>query len=311
MQRKLSIIKNGYDVLRIIEMGLGEFKITNETGNNDFKVYTLSLFSKPQKLDFNKSKKWEISYHVSTNEMPTKIHLKNEDGKEYITLPLKELIDPDINTEIPIPLFKVLIPDSCLSKRYKRSIKGDKNHVVIDIGDNNSLEIFVTSADFVERNYIEKWQNVIFSLIANDMRFYATNSPEYMALNMYFGLNDCNHSSKLINQSVKITENIGVFVNTVNIPNLHEDKLDFLFLENSIYLTLLVNQTFSYSMTSKKYILYEKDMENTKFFNSTEILKWKRIFYEDRVRTDKIMNNYKEKIRRQESRYQTKRKRIN
>ena len=304
MGRKLSIIKKGYDVLRIIEMGNGEFKITNETGIKDFNVYAQELFLKPKYINFDKSQEWEISYHSSTDKEPAKIHLKKRKNNEYTTLPLTNLIDPDTNTEIPIPLFKVIIPDVALSKEYNYDVNGDKEHVVIDIEDNNSIEIFLTSNLFVKnKHYSDKWKNMIDILISTDIRYYASKLNDYVYMNdFYREMNNpdvTGSMNRLVCRGASITNNIGIMVSTTNILDLNTNKLVFLFIDNSEYLTFLANMKFIDPNTNQIMKLYKYDLKDNSYFNNEETKKWEMIINQKEKETNKLLKKYCSRITQQ------------
>lgn len=82
--KKIAVVKNGYDVMRIIEMNSDnencELKIVLFIDNCDIDIKYLKLFSTIEKQKFDKTKKFELTYHKKSTTQPTKIHLKFDDG---------------------------------------------------------------------------------------------------------------------------------------------------------------------------------------------------------------------------------------
>lgn len=60
MNKKIAIIKDGYDIMRIIEGNSDgekcDFKICFMNGDSNFDIYYMKLFSKAKKLEFDKKK---------------------------------------------------------------------------------------------------------------------------------------------------------------------------------------------------------------------------------------------------------------
>lgn len=307
MNKKIVIIKNGYDVLRIIEGKSDgdtcEFKIIFMIDNDNIEICYLQLFSDIQKLEFDKSKKMEITYHKSTISKPAKIHLKlhdKETGKcEYVSLPLKELIDPDVNTEIPIPLFKIIIPDNVLKTKYIQK----KDHVVFDVEDNNMVEIFLTQNGFTKKNYHQKWDCLNQNLISTGIEFYATGLTEYFFINDRYNLGDQYDIHNVITREastvVDITDDIGIQINKIRNQNLKEEKLRALFIENSIYLGFLAGMaTIDYKH------MYLVDFKNDKYFNDKERKKWEYRFNKIFYKTDRLIQKNKVKYAQMIKKYE-------
>lgn len=298
MNKKIAIIKDGYDIMRIIEGNSDgekcDFKICFMNGDSNFDIYYMKLFSRAKKLEFDKNKKWEITYHKATSTKPTKIHLKNKEESEYITLPLKELLDPDVNTEIPIPLFKIIIPDGILKNKYKPK----KEHRIIDISGNNVVEIFLTKSGMAGSNVYDKWSNIELGLMGNAMEFYATNNPKYMGLNIKCTfINKKSPEERIVHNLctlADITDDIGIRVNTVNIPNMNKlNNISVLFIENAAYLAFLAGGKIYTEDYKDGQLIYKKDIENEKYFSESERKKWNFYFQKNFKKANSLIKKYK------------------
>ena len=188
MNKKMIITKNGHKLFKVIEGKCTEdkceFKIIPEMQSTEIKIFTMQLFSKAEEFIFDTNRILEITYHKSTLSQPAKIHLKLTNKKDkadikYETLPLRNLIEPDINTEIPIPLFKVIIPNEVDTKIYT---KGNE-YKVFDIKDSNVIEIFMMTSARKEKQILEKWNFLNSQLIMNPIEYWVTGADKYVALN--------------------------------------------------------------------------------------------------------------------------------
>ncbi len=303
MKNKVAIIKNGYDILRIVQ---GSKDIDNCDlkicfMNSNYEIKYMKLFSNYKNLKFDKNSKWELTYHRATISKPTKIHLKNKIEKEkYITLPLTELLDPNFNTEIPIPLFKVIVSNGCnLIKKYNEKGMPKKDHTIIDMKENNILEIYLTKNGFIKSNFYEKWKNISFSLFGNAMEYYATNNQKYIAKNIFDTFKNPNNTedgNKIYNIGIStdVTNDIGIFVNTVNDPDIKENNnYSINFIENKLFLGLLGGLEKKYNEGDKQFMLYTEDIENKKYFSEDEYRKWKYIFEKEIKKIDRKIKRKK------------------
>lgn len=160
--KTIVITKNYYKVLEIIEFNSdkykSEFKIVPMIYSNKFRIFYLKMFSLKKEIKFDTSKYIEITYHKAKMGLNTKIQLKiidknNNNIVEYIPLPLERLIDPNVNTEIPIPLLMIIVPDNVLKEPYVHKNK----YVKFEMGNNNIFEIFMTKKDFISSNLFDKY----------------------------------------------------------------------------------------------------------------------------------------------------------
>ncbi len=280
--KKIAITKNGYDILRISEAASDgnncEFKVCPMIHSQDINIYYMQLFSEPKYFEFDRNKKLTITYHKANENKETKIHLKleNESGVEYKDLKLTKLLDPNVNTEIPIPLLKITVPDEVLYKEYRK-----KNyHTQFEIGNNNIIEVYLTKKGYKDSNLFDKWKNLNFFLFANSFQYFATGQNEkYAAQNLYAKLLLKDESP--INMKTDVTDDIGISINIVNNPNIKTSKVCMLFIENAAYLGFLGgSRVFTDKFPNGK-LAYKYDLDNDKYFNSEEKEKWEKIFQKE------------------------------
>ncbi len=308
-ERKIAITKNGYDILRIVEGSKDgdkcEFKILPRIDAKNIDIYSMKLFSKSECFEFDRNRKIEITYHKSTNDKPTKIHVKqiNRNNKEdiiYNTLPLTELLDPDVNTEIPIPLLKIIVPDEILTVPYRRK---PKEHREIDIKDNNIIEIYMTRNGYIEANMENKWFNLRNLQCGNAMQYYATGLDKYVSQNINMSLVNIsrgNLKERVINIGTDVTKDIGIKVNTVKYPDrLRTEKLRMLFIENSAYLGFLGGPKMYTREFPNGKPAYKYDIDNVKYFSNEEKSKWENIFQMEFKKLDRLIKESNGKYQKQ------------
>lgn len=303
-EKCIAITKKGYDILRIIELERNEkecgFKICPLTDAKNVDIYYLKLFSDVELFPFDNNKRLEITYHRSNNEEPAKIHLKlidnaNDKIFNYITLPLDKIISPNVNTEFPIPLFQVAIPDNLSNKKYQKR----KNHLQFEIEDNNVIEIFLTKKDFINSNFATKWPKTDLLLFSTSIEYYATGlTPKYVKTNIA----PLSQSPKTICMSANVTNDIGIRINTIR-RNKTYSKLEFLFIENIAYLAFLEGLPIKYTLNESWVKLYEDELYNNKHFNIKEKHKWENTFNEEFKKLNKLIVDSNGKYEKQFIKY--------
>lgn len=313
MQKKIAITKNGYDILRIVQGKTTEehceFKIIPMVEPKDTRICYMKLFSEPEEFKFDKEFKFEITYHIANEKEPAKIHIKI-DNKElenpYKTIPVSKLIEPNIKTEIPIPLFKLIIPDEVLTKKYKHK----KEHKEFNIKENNIIEVFMKRAGDIGTDNFEKWQTINTMLNTNSLQYLATGLEKYAMLNyneMRYSVNE-EHMLWSSSMSSDISDRIALEINTLKSVNVSTNKLDFLFIENEAYLGLLTGRKIYDEQHKNKIFLYEKDLENSQYFNQQERKKWIKFFENEKQKTDKLIieadRRYQQQFERQQEEYE-------
>ena len=307
MSKKIVITKNGYEILKIIEWASDaqncEFKIIPSIDTQNINIYYMKLFSKGEFFQFDKNKNLEITYHKATLSKPTKIHLKmidkqNKEDVVYKTLPLDELLDPDINTEIPIPLLKIIIPDNVLTKKYQPK----KTYKQFDIQDNNIIEIYMTKSKFIQSDFSQKWKMLDTILLGNSMEYFATGLDKYIAQNIYTTFYNKEHVRNVC-ITADVTNNIGIRINTIRNPNIRTDKMNMLFIENKAYLGFLGGPKVTYKDSKITKRAYEYDLENPKYFYDKEKEKWKYIFQREMKKLDNLIKKSNGKYQKQFKEY--------
>lgn len=289
MKKKILITKNGFKLLKIIEGKCDgdkcEFKIIPEVESKYIDIFTLQLFSKSEEFLFDKDRELEITYHKSTLSKPTKIHLKliNKNDKSdiiYKTLPLTRLIDPDIHTEIPIPLLKIIIPNIINTKLDEKS---EKDYKKFEIGDNNIIEIFMTQSetDVKDNIYPQKWLFLNMQLMLNPIQYWATGDNKFIGQNYAMQYYKREHYTHNICVQADVNDDIGIKINTMNCEGIDSDKLQFLFIENEFYLGFLAGTSIRNESETEFKLVYKKDIENDKYFDDKERKKWEYIFQKE------------------------------
>ncbi len=292
MERKIAIIKNGYDILRIREINSDEekceFKICIMAEQKNVKILYNKLFSEKKEIEFDKDEYYEITYHKATISQPPKIHIKfpKSNDKKYITLPLKNLIEPDIHTEIPIPLFKITIPDKCLTVKYKPK----KAHKIIDIENNNCIDIYMKKSG-VQIDY-DKWFNIGMMLRLNAFEFNATNSLRYMGKNLQTIFYKMNHEVCKLSVATDISDDVGISINEIKDNDINHEKIEILFIENSLYLAFVGLSRKSHDGITE--FCYKLDIKS---FNEDEQKKWEYRFKKLENKLNVNLKRYSERIR--------------
>lgn len=291
MNKKMIITKNGHKLFKVIEGKCTddkcEFKIIPEMQSTEIKIFTMQLFSKAEEFIFDTNRILEITYHKSTLSQPAKIHLKLTNKKDkadikYETLPLRNLIEPDINTEIPIPLFKVIIPNEVDTKIYT---KGNE-YKVFDIKDSNVIEIFMMTSARKEKQILEKWNFLNSQLIMNPIEYWVTGADKYAALN--YKLQELERKDFVANMSMSsdLNEDIRLIINTVNCKKIDVEKYTMLFVENKYYMGFLGGRKIFRNDGSEPKLAYQIDMENDAYFDDNERKRWKYRFEKEFSKLD-------------------------
>lgn len=295
--KKIAITKNGYDVLRIIELNSDKdkctFKIVPKIDLDKLNIKCMRMFSLYQSIEFDPSKIVEITYHKNDGIHETKIHIKmidknNKDDVLYKTLPLERLIDPDVNTEIPIPLLKIIVPNSTLTNKYQESSK----YVRFDMENNNIFEIFMTKKDFIYEDLIEKFPNINSFLMSDSLEFFT--SGVFRGYNLQCTLNESVVTNNPKNSVVaaNITDDIGLLVLKAFDPGIKEDKACMLFIENEFYLPISINRITINS--GKRQLIYEEDLDNNTKLTKEEKEKYKYRFEKQIKKFNKFRSSHNE-----------------
>ena len=221
--------------------------------------------------------------------MHSEIHIKlinKLDNNDYNIIPLnlKNILDPNVNTEIPIPLLRAIIPDEILNVKYKKSTE----HKNFDIQDNNIIDIFLTKPNFVKEDFIRKWPKIATIMLSSDIQYYVTISREYIYKNYEMSLT--NNQEHLVGIATNITNDFGILINVTKYPyQLKTDKLSMMFIENAAYLgTFSIPIKIDRLSVSKE--AYRFDIEN---FNKENREKWEDIFKKSKRNLDIYINMHR------------------
>ena len=279
-KKKIAIKNNEFDIGRIIPTVKGDesydFKISFL--DYEFDIYAIPLFEKPIEIKFGKEGIREITYHKSKMGKGPIVAIKRInyiDGKVYQNLPFEKLLEPTYMTEFPIPLCKILIPEKNNYKKYKPK----EEHIELDVGNQNVIELYLTNKIFNLETFHEKWPNIDSALFFHAFEFFATNDLSYTEEKMkYFFSKE--KKPRLARESFPITENMNVLF------NIYKDELFFdkgkkitiTFIENQQFFPLLGHTPFreknDNGLLEKKKISWEMDIENADVFTIKEKEKW-------------------------------------
>ncbi len=294
MQKKILITKNGYEILKIIEMNSNHdkcsFKIIPMVDNNDLKITATKMFSNPEEIEFDSSKNIELTYHKKTKLYEPKIHIKMIDkitGEiTYKTLPLKRIIEPNINTIIPIPLLQIIIPDNIVMKKYIN----DKEYKEFDIGDNNIIEIFLTNNMTSIRKFMYDLPTIA-NVLFNDS-FELFTSGECLARNLSRTFDEIGYYGvKTVMFGSNVTKDIGIWIVNVYDKNINNNKLEVNFIENEFYLPITINRWIL--INNQKMKLYLRDLDNNVLLSSEARIKYLKLFESSIMKYQNYVNNIK------------------
>jgi hypothetical protein len=169
---KVCIKSGSRDLLRIVPFPAGneyDFKIS--VLRNDFELRMHpesqeSFYLPPEDFDL---KEWDLTYHNSTNNQPTKIHLKScNKPYQYLPLPISNFANPQKTSFFPIPFMKIGFSPTDRYKQYKAK----HTHKVVEIKADNVLEIFIVHSGFDWSSFISKWALFDFIYAMAPMEFF-------------------------------------------------------------------------------------------------------------------------------------------
>ena len=162
---KLAIVKSQKDLLRVIPLFRGsviEFKIST-LGSSYSIEYWHQRIHNPELYTTSS----EITYHGSVKKsgktLPGVIHVKEVDrisGIVYYKYRFPKVADILMDSEFPIPLFKLTIAENSDGSYTRKA-----DHSVFDfdspeIAPSNVLEVYIVSKHFNYNRFINKWPNI-------------------------------------------------------------------------------------------------------------------------------------------------------
>ena len=307
MNKKIAFVKDGCDIARIIvgkpKGAKYDFKFS--LMENDYAVCIVPFFKKPQLFDVDIPSHWEITYHKSQGNKSPIIAMKHKSierpGKYpsveqgYKTFPFKNLLEPTIVSEFPIPIFKIALPLNKTSSIYKPDIA---NHVLLDMQKNNIAEVYLTNTKFNFETFTHKWPNISLGLLVHSFEFYATNDIKYTVnKSKYFFPQG--KDERIANISFPISDDVMITIILYNDANINTSiiKPQLTFIENEHYFGLLGHTTVAFpesdgKISAKRYA-YELDLENSEYFTTKEKDKWYYWFNRWRVQLERAIKNSK------------------
>lgn len=278
-EKKVAILKDGKDIGRIIPFNVDgdeyDFKISFSKNNYQICIYKF-LSNKPEIQLMDDSPEWEISYHRSTISRPTTIHLKEKKNQpQYKELPLKRLMDPDINSEFPIPFMKIEIPNGLDSTVYNG--KNSSQHIKFDMEDANVAEFYLANSNFDFENFSNKWPTMSMMLLTSPLEFFATNK----------GLEDSNKEffskdgePRLAAVEFDLNDDMKFYINLYNNEELDSEGIKVTFIENEYAHAILglinIRHGNEFGIGEKKPAYLEDLSRGT--MSPEEIKKWKYRF---------------------------------
>lgn len=175
------ITRQGKDISRVIFQIAedGKYDIKFEFMGNPYQVHSYRLFSlSPITWNVENPQNVNMSYHHGANDRKVLIHMKDitKTGKDmYRTLPISRIQPPNINQLLPIPLFKMEIPQTVVDAAPE--YKAKSYHQRFELDKANVIEVFMASDEFDIRNYFENaYSHLMISQLMLSFEYFATGS---------------------------------------------------------------------------------------------------------------------------------------
>ncbi|WP_075979939.1 hypothetical protein [Bacillus massilinigeriensis] len=298
---KVAIIKDGKDIGRIIPFNKNEadadFKISFSKNNYSVNMFSF-LSTSPELLNLENMTEWEISYHRRTVLKPTVIHLKEKKNQpEYKVLPLKRIIDPSIHHEFPIPFMRIQIPISFQAKDYKE--KRSKKPVVVDMGEANVAEFYLTNTSFDYEAFSMKWPAISFRLLTSSFEYFATNNMTTDE-NKYKYFLPSGDDIRTAAMEIDINQDMKFYINMYKNPDLIDGDMKVTFIENEFAHALLGLSPIGYENAQGKVEMrpgFEEDL-NRDTMPFEEKQKWRYRFKRMQDKLEQEMKRIQKSKRR-------------
>lgn len=182
MVQSIAIIKNGYDICRVIpnDPKNGKYNLKISLLGKPFDIEVYKQFAvRATRIELDYQESIEISYHIGDKNYPVLIHLKKK-GKngeiQYTKLPLDHIKAPNVNSEYPMPLFRLVLPNqSIIEQDYSRYSPKPKKHRVLDIEDSNVVEFWMTGTSFNSEKFMHQDSEWDFAQMMMPIEFFAAN----------------------------------------------------------------------------------------------------------------------------------------
>ena len=242
MAKKICIRYKDFDLLRIIPFPAGseyDFKISLVDNDYDLRMHALNekWFWMPHDENFH-LKDWEITYHNKAGEKPSKLHLKSLVEPYYChDFLIRRMTDPISSPEFPIPFLKIGVSKD---SSQLRQFRAKKDHVVIDIGSANVVELFIVGADFDPEKFMRKWEmfDLLYTVVPIEFFVNGKLSEEFLRPK-YEAIYTVNES--LFRFKTKINDQLGIMAAWYLDSNIDGSKQrSFIsFYENQDYLRFM------------------------------------------------------------------------
>ena len=273
---KIAVVKNGFDILRIIEMD-------NDSDNCSFKIVPMidisllqidysKMFNLRRKLDNNYDNRIEISYHKSNGTHEAIIHIKKDNKRtrdSYDDIPLNRLKDPNINGLFPIPLLEISVPDNMvLTKRYN-----SHDSKTFDMGNDNVVSLFLTKNDYIYENIFDKFPRLSHLLLFSPFEFFTTG--------IYRDFDEKILTGGVHNVSIasNISNDIGIYMLKMRSNSINNNKVCFHFIDNEFYLPITICRV-TYDRGYRE-MIYELELDTNDKLSSKEKEKYKYRFVKE------------------------------
>ena len=153
--QRLAISRAGVDIARLMPgaMDGGKLDIKLSLLGHEFEVYTYPLLAiNPNVMIPDASQGKDITYHHGAEGKDVVIHIKNgkaeEGDRKYVNLPITEIVPPNTDTLVPLPLLKLEIPKQLDCARKKRPRKRPGKRSFEMDADCDVVEVYMTSREW-------------------------------------------------------------------------------------------------------------------------------------------------------------------
>lgn len=243
---RVPIIKSDKDICRIIfqKSDNGKYDIKLEFMGNDYKVYVHKLFERNSvEINVKNPDSTNISYHRGKNNNPVIIHLKDENAiqEKYKTLPLQRIQAPNINQKIPVPLFKIEVPDGVITKAppYKKK----SYHNTFETADNNVFEFYMTPIEYFYDTRLNE-SSLVYPMEVLPIEYFASNTVAIDSDKYKYWIP--NGAPQLRRMLIGNLNGMCLMVNQYMNPTLNMSHINATFIENEFSTEILYNTIFRY-----------------------------------------------------------------
>ncbi|MGE4284018.1 MAG: hypothetical protein AB7G87_09895 [Clostridia bacterium] len=253
MIQSIAIIKNGYDICRIIpnDPKNGKYNLKISLLGKPFNIELYKQFAvRATRIELDYQESVEISYHIGDRNYPVLIHLKekSKNGEiKYKRLPLDHIKAPNVNSEYPMPLFRLVLPDlAIIEKQYSLYSPKPKKHRVLNIEDNNVVEFWMTGASFESEKFMHQDAEWSFAQMVMPIEFFAANTAYLETPKFSFFISS---EARKCGTQLDFNQEVSILSYYYTIPdeNLRfmRNKCILAFIENDLSDDILLNSVIS------------------------------------------------------------------